>query len=218
MNENFSGGKEQYIMFDLKVLHPDIWYWDNVISYPDEFVDFINKIDLNSNSHEAISTWHPWLASDNKDLVYGYTKNANKELCKSGKYDDYTNNRVLYIYNSLEMAFEMCYERYMDSKGFDKKSYFIDTENIPVKKWQVGSSMGPHADGYDGNTDLAFSLVCYLNDDYEGGEISFPDHNITIKPKKGSLIMFPSQTPFIHEVKPILSGERYMSTLSVWSV
>ena len=78
--------------------------------------------------------------------------------------------------------------------------------------------MGPHADGYDGNTDLAFSMVEYLNDDYEGGEISFPNHNITIKPEKGSLIMFPSQDPFVHEVKPIISGDRYMSTISLWSV
>jgi len=30
--------------------------------------------------------------------------------------------------------------------------------------------------------------------------------------------MFPSQDPFVHEVKPIISGDRYMSTISLWSV
>ena len=75
--------------------------------------------------------------------------------------------------------------------------------------------MGPHFDGQDGHTNLAFSLVTYFNDDYEGGEIHFKNHNITIKPKAGSLIMFPSQEPFIHEVLSIKRGTRYMMPISV---
>ena len=218
MSKKFNEGKEQYFMFDLKVLHPDIWYWDNVISYPDELIEFINEIDLNLISYKAISQWSPWVASNNQDIVYGATKNIFKKQSKSGVDNEKLDQRILYIYNSLEMAFEMCYERYMDGHGLNKSLYRLDTDNIPVKKWQVGASMGPHSDGYDGNADLAFSLVCYLNEDYEGGEISFPKHNITIKPKKGSLIMFPSQDPFIHEVKNVIDGDRYMSPLSVWKI
>jgi len=218
MKQKFLGGKEQYIMFDLDVLHPDIWYWDNVISYPDELVQFINNIDSNQMSHKAISPWNVWTASNNNDLIYGATKNINKDESKWGCGDEKTDQKILYIYNSLEMAFEMCYSRYMDGHKINKDEYRLETDNIPVKKWQEGANMGPHADGYDGNKDLAFSLVCYLNENYEGGEISFPGHNITIKPKKGSMIMFPSQTPFIHEVKPIISGDRYMSTVSAWKI
>ena len=211
--------KEQYIMFDLKVLHPDIWYWDNVISYPDELVGFINDIDSNTISYKAISPWQPWTASDDSSLVYGATKNISKKEVRLGSEDEKTDQRTLYIYNSLAMAFEMCYDRYLENHpSIDRNKYKLDVDNIPVKKWQVGASMGPHADGYDGNKDLAFSLVAYLNEDYEGGEINFPDHNITIKPKKGSLIMFPSQTPFVHEVKRVVSGDRYMSAVSAWEV
>ena len=75
--------------------------------------------------------------------------------------------------------------------------------------------MGPHFDGQDGHTDLAFSMITYLNDDYEGGEIHFKNQNVTIKPSAGSLIMFPSQEPFIHEVLPIKKGIRYMMPTSV---
>jgi hypothetical protein len=219
MNEKFLGGKEQYIMFDLKVLHPDIWYWDNAISYPDELVHFINDIDSDRSSHKAISPWFPWLASNDKNIVYGSTKNLTKNEVLIGSGNEKTDQKVLYIYNSLEMAFLMCYDRYMEAhKIIDKSQYKIYTDSINVKKWQPGANMGPHADGYDGNTDLAFSLVAYLNDDYEGGEISFPNHNITVKPKKGSLIMFPAQEPFVHEVKQVISGDRYMSTVSSWKV
>lgn len=218
MNEKFSGGKEQYIMFDLRVLHPDIWYWRNVISYPDELVDFINKIDEEPLSNNAISPWTAWTASNDESMVYGATKNVSVQNVKLGSENEKVDQRTLYIFNSLSMAFEMCSDRYLEGHGLDKSKYKLGIDNIPVKKWQVGASMGPHADGYDGNADLAFSMVEYLNDDYEGGEISFPNHNITIKPEKGSLIMFPSQDPFVHEVKPIISGDRYMSTISLWSV
>jgi hypothetical protein len=219
MNEKFSGGKEQYIMFDLKMLNQDILYWDNVISYPKELVGFINNLDSNPLSHKAISPWTPWKASNDENLIYGATKNVSKNESKWGSGNEKIDQQTLYIYNSLEMAFEMCYARYMDiHPGLNRELYRLETDNIPVKKWQVGANMGPHADSYDGNADLAFSLVAYLNDDYEGGEISFPGHNIEVKPKAGSLIMFPSQTPFIHEVKPIISGDRYMSTAMVWKI
>ena len=114
------------------------------------------------------------------------------------------------------MAFEMCTERYLAARNLDKNNYNLNLDRVTIKAWNQGQSMGPHFDGQDGNRDLAFSLVSYINDDYEGGEISFPNHNITIKPKAGSLIMFPSQEPYIHEVKPIISGTRYMSPAHVY--
>jgi len=49
----------------------------------------------------------------------------------------------------------------------------------------------------------------YLNNNYEGGEIEFKHSNIKIKPDPGSIIFFPSNFLYVHEVHPILSGERY---------
>lgn len=50
----------------------------------------------------------------------------------------------------------------------------------------------------------------YLNDDYEGGGVSYLDefNNLIVnyKPKKGDLIVFPSYKPFFHAALP-LSGE-----------
>jgi hypothetical protein len=53
------------------------------------------------------------------------------------------------------------------------------------------------------------SISVYLNDDYEGGEISFPYFNITHKPKCGDILIFSSAFPYAHLVKPITSGIRY---------
>jgi predicted 2-oxoglutarate/Fe(II)-dependent dioxygenase YbiX len=89
-------------------------------------------------------------------------------------------------------------------------------EGFPgIRVWSVGDYQPLHADGEDpeGNPNEAYIVdygsVIYLNDDYEGGEIYFPDQQIEIKPKAGTVVFFPSNNMFIHGVKEITKGERY---------
>lgn len=58
------------------------------------------------------------------------------------------------------------------------------------------------------------SFVIYLNDDYEGGEIEFRDFLIgrKLKPKSGSVLIFPSSNYYIHKVNPVKSGTKYSMT------
>lgn len=73
----------------------------------------------------------------------------------------------------------------------------IKTYINPISKWPIGGSQKPHADkewedgspGHQNYYDIG--SVIYLNDDYEGGEIYFPDHNIDLRPKPGTAIAFP---------------------------
>ena len=52
------------------------------------------------------------------------------------------------------------------------------------------------------------SIVCVLNDNYEGGQfIMFDDYEI--KFKTGDLIIFPSLFLYPHLVKPVKKGIRY---------
>ena len=52
-----------------------------------------------------------------------------------------------------------------------------------------------------------YTFVSYLNDDYEGGEIEFPDLDIKIKPKKGMAAIFDGT--LAHKVNEVTSGTRY---------
>ena len=58
------------------------------------------------------------------------------------------------------------------------------------------------------------STVLYLNDDYTGGELSFPevDGGYTYITEKYELVYFP--TPYLHRVNPVKSGKRYIITIS----
>jgi hypothetical protein len=62
-------------------------------------------------------------------------------------------------------------------------------------------------DAWDGY--LACNL--YLNDDYSGGQIYFPEREyLTIKPKANSLIMWPGNKHFIHGIKKTKITSRYV--------
>ena len=58
------------------------------------------------------------------------------------------------------------------------------------------------------------SFLFYLNSEFGGGELEFPELGLTIKPKKGMMIAFPSYKEFAHKVHPVTWGHRY--TLVSW--
>lgn len=58
------------------------------------------------------------------------------------------------------------------------------------------------------------SAIYYLNDEFDGGEIFFEQTQLTVKPRRGLLLVFPSDANHVHEVLPVHSGVRY--TLPIW--
>ena len=118
--------KNQYVMFDLQKLNNDIWYWENTLSSPEKIVDFINNLDKESLSYSRIPQWKTWTASDNDNVVYGANKMIWKDSRKNSTGNEKIDQYTLYIINSLEMAAEFCYERYMDDHNLDKNKYILD--------------------------------------------------------------------------------------------
>lgn len=59
-----------------------------------------------------------------------------------------------------------------------------------------------------------YTGLVYLNDNFTGGELVFPDRDVVIIPKPGLLVGFPSNHEFVHAVPKVLSGKRY--SLLVW--
>ena len=86
-------------------------------------------------------------------------------------------------------------------------------------RWLPGQYQHPHADkelhlGPDAGKPNFFPWydiagLFYLNDDYEGGELYFPNQNIQFKPKAGSAHFFPGDMNYIHGVSEVKSGIRY---------
>ena len=58
----------------------------------------------------------------------------------------------------------------------------------------------------------ALVWTLYLNDIEEGGETEFLDIPFRFKPKKGSVLIFPSHATHLHRGNPPLSGTKYIAT------
>lgn len=77
-----------------------------------------------------------------------------------------------------------------------------------ILKYEVGGKFENHIDDGGGNF-RRVSTVYYLNDDYEGGELCFPQFGIELKPKAGDMVIFPSSYVYSHSVNPVKSGNRF---------
>jgi hypothetical protein len=66
----------------------------------------------------------------------------------------------------------------------------------------------PHHDTGPGFEDRYFSVVCYLNDDFEGGRTSFPGLDFAAAATAGKTIVFPSN--YLHGSEPVISGEKFV--------
>lgn len=81
--------------------------------------------------------------------------------------------------------------------------------------WRDGEEQSIHTDN---NKDeyaswRQYSCIIYLNDDYSGGEIFFPELDIKFKPTAGDIVIFSSD--LLHQVLKV-GGER-RTLMSFWS-
>lgn len=195
-------------MYNTEAYKDHIVYYTDVISEPNLLVDFINDLDQYEKSYPSISKWHDWFASNDESMQYGERKMFSPIVNTD---DELVNRKMLYVYNSIYSAMWFCTKLYAEARKLELPGDKL-SKQFAVNKYYPGRSMGPHVDAYDPKeSNLKFSIVAYLNDDYEGGEINFPQHDFTIKPKAGSLIIFPSDEPYYHESKEVTSGYKYMA-------
>ena len=99
----------------------------------------------------------------------------------------------------------------------------LNSNGPSIVRWLVNNGQAPHADKQlpDGTPNMYpqndISSLIYLNDDYQGGKIFFPNQKIEFKPIKNSLIFFPGDINFLHGVTTVTGGVRYTMP-SFWKV
>lgn len=180
-----------------------IFYFEEAIADPNKLVALLESTDESLTASDSITKWNDWTSSK-KDAVYVYGKQKHVDKSKI----ETSSESVRWIYETLSEALLTCGQHYCESLEID----YVDPSPISISKYQKGSEMGPHVDWHgDPMVEPIMSAVLYLNDDYEGGELDFPDLGVTIKPKAGSIVIFPSVAPFYHQSLVVKSGFKYMS-------
>jgi hypothetical protein len=74
-------------------------------------------------------------------------------------------------------------------------------------RYRRGGHYVPHTDSDQGAfASRYFTVLCYLNDDFEGGGTSFPSLSFRATPVSGRVLVFPSQ--YWHCAEPVTRGEK----------
>lgn len=134
---------------------------------------------------------------------------------------EYWNNRTIsfhIIEQEKEIRDLLLYTYKKSSPIINSLSSTTDTlyaDTIDLVRWKTGMELLPHIDNAepDGSPNLTpwrkFSAMIYLNENFEGGEIYWTRIGAQLKPRKGMLVVFPSDAPFQHGVRKVTEGTRY---------
>jgi hypothetical protein len=192
--------------FELEIYAEKIFYFRGIYKNSEYAVNMHKNMDslLDSGNQEVFSKSSTWATSGGKPVVYGTKRSSIGHNLISTK-----NQELADFYKDLIEIFHFAGNYYFDKMGMDYENgkYLTDPA---LFRYYNGGEMGPHVD--DNNQPeiepIATGLI-YLNNDKTGGDLWFPEQDVTIKSEAGSLVIFPSVKPFYHASTKIIDGEKY---------
>jgi len=175
-----------------------------------ECKDFILQVD------DAISI------TSCKKLIDLFEKNNGKERIENDGAPNFTQLNISQHLNELVSPISNTIVNHLEyyESQFSAFSKFFP-EEICLEEFRIKCYDSKTRDRFDLHVDVtdkdssvrALAFLYYLNDDFSGGETIFLEHDLIIKPKVGSLIIFPPTWQYPHKGSPVKSGKKYiMST------
>jgi hypothetical protein len=74
-----------------------------------------------------------------------------------------------------------------------------------IQRMQPGVQLISHSDQHT-DPSIRYATIVYINDEYLDGELFFPNLDIQLKPKPGTLLFFPGNEKYEHGVKIVGEG------------
>lgn len=74
-----------------------------------------------------------------------------------------------------------------------------------IQRMQSGVELKSHTDQHT-DPSIKYAAILYLNDDYVDGELIFKNNDLRLRPKPGSLLIFPGNEEFEHGVRHVGDG------------
>lgn len=191
-----------------EILAPGMVYYRNAIPEPEETIVTIEYMQhqLQSGVRSAAQPWHEWNGANpdtEKFCIRHFIVEPNKTNEKDLLYRE-----ISLVYNNIFNGINEAFNHYSTELYPAASKNIKSTEGmLSILKYSKMGYLPQHQD--QGVSSRVLSTVGYLNDNYSGGEIYFPYVNVTVKPEAGSVIFFPSNFIYVHEVKPMSNGIRY---------
>jgi hypothetical protein len=122
------------------------------------------------------------------------------------------------ILKELSIEIYCLVEKYIiKMKVYLEQEFKVELSYRPpvIVRWFSGLEQQPHADKQlnDGSPNpfptYDLNSLFYYNDEFEGGQLYYPDHDIEITPSPGLAVAHPGDIYYLHGVKKVISGERF---------
>lgn len=204
---------------EYKIIKNKIIHFKNAIANVDEVFNFLDK-----KSNDLITDWLPWIEfggyGDRRHFRdYGYSKSIYSSQLDYFKdnfdYSDTINILKSIIYD-IEMAWDTYQQLFSISNPRNIQNDFAVLKYHDYATNSQSSELGLHVDHPDPNNTNEHTMLIYWNENYEGGEIVFPEIKETIIPKAGDIVTFSSvDRQLIHHTMPVTSGNKVF-TLQLW--
>ena len=157
--------------------------------------------------------YHDVMDADQCDLlIHEHDTNPSKHI--ENPLDQTFDNRVLFLHHMARPIQELVGGITLQI-GKVLGHHFHTTlyaETVSLVRWSLGEEMALHRDGQNPHTsNRTHSVVLYLNDQPEGGEIYFPEIGTTISPQRALMVAY--EKTVLHGVRPVVQP-RY--TLTLW--
>lgn len=151
------------------------------------------------------------LSEEEHSVLLAYVKNADSWNHEPWQARTIRSKDVPeHILDMLDKVFTLVYKTATDLYGVEIDPFHKN--GLHLVKFVEGFFLNPHVDTLSDES-LHIASVYYINDDYQGGEIRFPKHNLKIKPEPNSLVIFPGNENYLHEVTKITKDNRYSSAM-----
>ena len=92
----------------------------------------------------------------------------------------------------------------------------FNTESVSIAYYPIGSYNPLHADNCIIDNDEIIQVknwthtgIIFLNNDFAGGKLIYPNQGCVFTPVIGNLIIAPAGHEYTHFVEPVISGERF---------
>lgn len=171
-----------------KIYSDKIFFYEGVLPDSNDIISLLEKTDNELDNNSFVSKWQEWASSEG-DYQFGYRKVVDQNKIVDSL------DHLAEAYLKIKRITENVLKDYANRLGIPEG----EESDIGFSKYLPDRYMGPHTDK---GPRSHISAVMYLNDNFNGGELSFPNQNIAIKPSAGSMIVFPSVEPYVHDPKP----------------
>jgi hypothetical protein len=169
-----------------------------------EFCDYLLDEYINDKwTHTLTGSGHDPNARNCSVIPISHQEFISRNQEKRQKIDEYL---FEVIHQSLEKY----------GKCFPETDLEIQEDSgYELLRYDEGQFYVQHTDSFK-TSPRALTVIISINDDYEGGEFCFFDRELSYKLKKGSILMFPSNFMYPHEITKVTKGTRY--SIITWLV